>query len=94
MPHTKSAWKRLRQTEKRRQRNRTAVKGIKKQTREVADALQAGDAGKATTGLVAAARKLDKAAARGVIHPNKAARLKSRMAKKINTAKAGPAAKS
>ena len=93
MPHTKSAWKRLRQNEKRRQRNRTTIKGIKKQTREVADALQGGDAGKAAAGQAAAAKRLDKAAARGVIHANKAARLKSRMAKKINAAKAGPAAK-
>ena len=93
MPHTKSAWKRQRQNEKRRQRNRTAIKGIKKQTREVADSLHGGDTGKAATGLAAAAKKLDKAAARGVIHPNKAARLKSRMAKKINAARtAKPAA--
>ena len=94
MPHTRSAGKRLRQSEKRRQRNRASIKGIKKQTREVADAISGGDAAKATTSLVAAAKKLDKAAARGVIHKNKASRLKSRMAKKINAAKSKPAAKS
>lgn len=83
MPHTKSAAKRLRSSEKRRQRNRTAMKGVKKQTRAVADALDGGDATAVATAMGAAAKKLDKAAARGVIHKNKAARLKSRMAKKL-----------
>jgi small subunit ribosomal protein S20 len=91
MPHTKSAAKRLRSSEKRRQRNRTTIKGVKKQTRAFADALAANDATKAGTELVTAAKKLDKAAARGVIHKNKAARLKSKMARKLNAAKAAPA---
>lgn len=91
MPHTKSAAKRLRQNEKRRQRNRTTIKGVKRQTKAVADALTAGDATKAGTELVTATKKLDKAAARGVIHKNKAARLKSKLARKLNTAKAAAA---
>lgn len=90
MPHTKSASKRLRSSEKRRQRNRTAMKGVKKQTRAVADALTGGDAAAVSTAMVAASKKLDKAAARGVIHKNKAARLKSRMAKKLATLKTAP----
>jgi small subunit ribosomal protein S20 len=94
MPHTTSAAKRLRQTEKRRRRNRTWIKAVKKQTRTVAEALTGGDAAKAGPELVAAASKLDKAAAKGVIHKNKAARLKSKLARKLNTAKAKPAAKS
>ena len=88
MPHTKSAAKRLRQSEKRRQRNKTWVKQIKKQTRGVADALTGGDAAKVRTELTATAKKLDKAAAKGVIHKNKAARMKSRLAKRVNAAKA------
>ena len=84
MPHTKSAAKRLRQSEKRRKRNKTWVKQVKKQTRAVGDALKAGDAAKVGTELTAAAKKLDKAAAKGVIHKNKAARMKSRLAKKAN----------
>ena len=91
MPHTKSAAKRLRSSEKRRQQNRTAMKGIKKQTRAVADALGGANAAEAGTAFVQAAKKLDKAAARGVIHKNKAARLKSRMAKKLAALKAAPA---
>lgn len=91
MPHTKSAGKRLRQSEKRRARNKTTVKALKKQTRAVAEAVKAGDSAKLATEMVTAAKKLDKAAARGVIHKNKAARLKSRMAKKLATLKTAPA---
>jgi small subunit ribosomal protein S20 len=86
MPHTKSAAKRLRQNENRRRRNRNWIKLVKKQTRAVADALTA-DAAKAGKEFVTATQKLDKAAAKGVIHPNKAARLKSRLARKLNNAK-------
>ncbi|OWK43846.1 30S ribosomal protein S20 [Fimbriiglobus ruber] len=91
MPHTKSAWKRLRSSELRRRRNRTTVKGIKLQTREAAEALASGDATKATPAFQATVSKLDKAAARGVIHKNKAARLKSKLAKKLNNLKPKPA---
>ena len=91
MPHTKSAWKRLRQNEKRRARNKATVKGLKKQQRAVTDALTTSDPAKAATEIVTATKKLDKAAARGYIHKNKAARLKSRMAKKLAALKAAPA---
>jgi small subunit ribosomal protein S20 len=88
MPHTTSAEKRLRQTEKHRARNRASAKAIKLQVRAVHDALTGGDAGKAKTELVTAAKRLDKAAARGRIHKNKAARMKSRLAKRLNKAAA------
>jgi small subunit ribosomal protein S20 len=83
MPHTASAWKRLRKSEARRRRNRATIKGIKTETKAVAAAVVAGDPAKVGEAMKLAAAKLDKAAARGVIHKNKAARLKSRMAKKL-----------
>lgn len=83
MPHTASAEKRLRKSEKRRRANRTTIKGVKTETRAVATALAAGDKAKVVEAMKGAASKLDKAAARGVIHKNKAARLKSRMTKKL-----------
>lgn len=92
MPHTKSAWKRLRSSEKRRKRNRATVKGVKKEQKEFADALKGGDTAKVSEAMVDVQQKLDKAAARGVIHKNKAARLKSRMAKKVAALKNKPAA--
>jgi small subunit ribosomal protein S20 len=88
MPHKQSAWKRLRQNEKRRKLNRTWVKSVKKETREVTEAVAAGDVAKAVAELPSAMKRLDKAAAHGVIHKNKAARLKSRLAKRIGKAQA------
>lgn len=84
MPHTKSAWKRLRSSEKRRRNNRATAKGIKLQTRKATDALKGTDVAVARAEMVATVKKLDKAATRGVIHRNKAARLKSKMAKRLN----------
>ena len=92
MPHTKSAWKRLRSSETRRVRNRVTAKAIKLQTRKFTDALKAAEPALAATESLVTIKKLDKAAARGVIHPNKAARLKSKMALKLNILKANPEA--
>ncbi len=92
MPHTKSAWKRLRSSETRRVRNRVTMKALKLQTRKFADAIKTAEPETAVTEGVIAVKKLDKAAARGVIHKNKAARLKSKMAKKLNALAADPAA--
>jgi small subunit ribosomal protein S20 len=78
MPHTKSAKKSLRQDEKRRLRNRAAKKGIRTQIRTFTSAL-GGE--QAAAELKAAIRKLDKAAAKRVIHPNAAARKKSQLAR-------------
>jgi small subunit ribosomal protein S20 len=89
MPHTPSAAKRLRKTEKRRARNKLAAKKIKVARKAVAEALGKGDAAAAMTayqgndGQPGAQAVLDRMADKGYIHPNKAARLKSRMAKKL-----------
>ena len=83
MPHTKSAEKRLRQNEKRRKLNRTWIKTVKKEVRDVLDAAKANDAKTAAAELPSASKRLDQAAAKGVIHKNKANRLKSRLAKRV-----------
>jgi small subunit ribosomal protein S20 len=87
MPHTKSAWKRLRQTEKRRARNRRVTKVLKLKVRDVRATIAKGDVSTAETELKAAIQKLDQAAAKRYIHPNKAARLKSRLTKRFEAAK-------
>jgi small subunit ribosomal protein S20 len=89
MPHTRSAKKRLRQNEKRRLRNRAAKKQIKLQVRAFLEAVQAGDAAKTQAEYNSVAKRLDKAAAKRVIHPNTAARKKSKLALKM---RAKPAA--
>jgi small subunit ribosomal protein S20 len=83
MPHTKSAKKSLRQDQKRRDRNRAVKKGLKAEIKKFLTAVTAGNADAAKTEFVACVKKLDKAAARRVIHPNAAARKKSQLARKL-----------
>jgi small subunit ribosomal protein S20 len=92
MPHTASAWKRLRKTEKRRKQNRIAAKVVKVSRKAATAAIAAGDQAKVTTQLSATQAVLDRAADKGYIHKNKAARLKSRLVKKAKAAAAKPAA--
>jgi len=83
MPHTASAKKRLRQGEKRNLRNRSAKHAIKTQIRKVLVAVTANDVAAATREFQLAAKKLDKASARRILHPNAAARTKSRLATRL-----------
>jgi small subunit ribosomal protein S20 len=92
MPTTKSAKKRLRQSLERRGRNRAARSLLKGQVKKVRDAATSGDVEKAATELRVAAKRLDQAAAAGVLHRNAAARTKSRLSKAIKTAGGKPAA--
>jgi len=86
LPHTKSAKKRLRQNEKRRLRNRIyrsrARTFIKKTNRLIAE----GRLEEAQEMARQAIKALDKAAEKGIIHKNNAARRKSRLMKRLNAA--------
>jgi small subunit ribosomal protein S20 len=93
MPHNKSAKKRLRQNLERRAKNRSVKSSVKTQVRKVREAVAAGDVAKAETELRLAAKKLDRAGAKRVIHPNAAARTKSRLSHLIRNAKTATAAK-
>ncbi len=89
MPNIKAAEKWMRQTEKRTKRNldvKTRLKTIYKKATDANGADQ----------KTSVESQFDKAAQKGIIHPNKAARKKSRMAKaslKATTQAAAPAAK-
>jgi len=87
MPNTLSAKKRLRQDDVKRSRNRAIKSVIRKRIRSVQEAVAAGEIEKAESEFIIAAKKLDKAGARNVIHRNTAARKKSRMQKLILSAK-------
>jgi small subunit ribosomal protein S20 len=87
MPNTKSAAKRLRQTKIRQTHNRSIKSAVRTQMRKVRDALKVGETERAEAELALAAKKLDKAAGKRVIHPNTAARLKSRLSKRVKVAK-------
>jgi small subunit ribosomal protein S20 len=91
MPHTSSAKKHQRQSEKRRLANRATKKAIKTQIKRFLATASAAEGTKEAlqTEFNLAAKKLDKAAAKRVIHPNLAARKKAQLARQLN-AKAAP----
>ena len=86
MPNTKSAKKRLRQSLERRTKNRAVKSALRTQMRKVREAAEAGELERAQSELRRAFKKLDQAAAKGVIHPNSAARRKSRLNAAVKTA--------
>ncbi len=87
MPNTESSKKRLRQDAVRRDRNRAAKSVLRKQVRMVGESVAAGDIEKAEAQYRVAAKHLDRAGAKNLIHRNAAARKKSRMQKLISAAK-------
>ena len=89
MPHTKSAKKNLRKAEKRRLHNRAVKRTLKTHLKRFQAALD-GPADKLQAEYSLAAKKLDKAAARRIIHPNLAARKKSQMATMMRKKAAAP----
>ncbi|MCS6977875.1 MAG: 30S ribosomal protein S20 [Gemmatales bacterium] len=91
MPHTKSAAKRLRQSEKRRRHNRAILREIKELTKRVkALAKTRSDLEALEKETRLAIKKIDKAGARRVLHPNAAARRKSQLAQLLHQAKTAP----
>lgn len=91
MPNTPSAIKRLKQSEKRRMRNRIAKKVIKTYSKRALAAAAEGDTAKADADFRFAVSRIDKAGVRRILHPNTAARRKSRLTReyKAALAKAG-----
>ena len=81
MANIRSQIKRNRQTEVRRRRNRSTRSELRTRIKNAVDAAEAGDG---TNEATAAMQRLDKAAARRVIHRNTAARRKSRLQKRLN----------
>ena len=86
MPNSISAKKSDRQSLKRRARNRGQRSALRTSVKRVREAVADGETEQAAALLTAATRKLDQAAAKNLIHANKAARTKSRLAKLVNKA--------
>lgn len=84
MANIKSQIKRIRTNEKARLRNKAVKSELKTFVRRVREAVAGGDKEAASTALVAASKKLDKAVSKGVIHANQAANKKSALAKSVN----------
>jgi small subunit ribosomal protein S20 len=83
MPHTPSAKKALRQDAKRNARNKAAKKAIKVGIKKLQAAVKDGTAEQKAAEFKAVIKKLDKAAARKVIHKNAVARKVSQLAKLV-----------
>ena len=79
-----SALKQNRQSIKSRVRNRKNVSQVKTQVKKLRAAIAAGDADTARKLLSETVGEIDKAAKKGVVHDNAAARYKSRLSRKVN----------
>ncbi len=84
MPNHKSAEKRMRQNEKRRQINRSNRGRLRTQIKRLRAALAGGATGEIQTLLPETISTIDKAVRKGVLHPNAAARYKSRLTIRAN----------
>ena len=83
MANTKSAMKRIRQNEKRRQHNRVFRGRARTAVKNARLAIESGNVEEARTATMAAASALDKAAEKGIIHKNNASRRKGRLMKQL-----------
>ncbi|GAA5006853.1 30S ribosomal protein S20 [Pseudoluteimonas lycopersici] len=88
MANIKSAKKRAKQTVVRNARNVAQRSMLRTAVKKVVKALDANDAAGAETAFASAQPLLDRMAARGLIHRNKAARHKSRLTARIKALKA------
>ena len=79
MAHTVSARKRIRQNLRHRARNRWRLKAMRDAMKDFNDKLAHGSLEDAKAAFIAVQKVLDRTAAKGVIHPNQAARRKSRL---------------
>jgi len=88
LPVTKLVKKQVRVVERRRLRNRSIRSLVKTSITKAERLIFSGELESAQSAVVVAISSLDKAAEKGVIHPNNAARRKSRLMKKLNEAQA------
>lgn len=79
----KSAIKRIRQSEKRKLRNKASLSTMRTLIKKFHTAIEAKDSEGAKKSLVAVVPFVDKTAGKGVIHKNQASRIVSRLTKKL-----------
>ena len=88
MANHKSALKRIRSSERKRQRNRVFISRARTEIKQARTEIDGGNLETARAATLEAISILDKAANKGIIHPNNAARRKSRLMKKLATLEA------
>ena len=91
MAHHASALKQQRQGIKHRDRNRRNLSRLKTHIKGLRGAIAKGDAAAVKTALAGTVSEIDKAAKKGVIHDNAAARYKSRLTRRANAVTAARA---
>ncbi len=85
MAHHKSALKRIRQTEKRNERNRALRARLRTEIKKFQSFLEENkDPNQLKEACTGIQKTLDKAATKGIIHRKNAARKKSRLMKAVN----------
>jgi small subunit ribosomal protein S20 len=87
LANTKSAIKRIRSSERKRKTNQVHRSRARTYVRKARKLIAAGQLEEAEAMALEAVQALDKAAQKGVIHQNNAARRKSRLMKQLNQAK-------
>ena len=98
MPKGKTDTKRFERQEKRRVRNRAVRSAVKTYVSRAREVIAAGSGGGGGAGeepaletVKRAIQALDRAAKKGILHPNNVARRKSRLMKRVNAANAATA---
>lgn len=84
MAHSLSANKRIRQSAKRRLRNRLRKKTVRVEIKKAEELLAKKDVTAATAAVRDAQKVLDRMGGKRTLHPNTVARRKSRLARRLN----------
>ena len=85
MPNIKSAKKRMRSNAKKADVNTIVSSSMKTSVKKIEREIKAGNKDEASKQLKTTLQKIDKAVSSGLVHKNKAARLKSRLSKSTKT---------
>ncbi len=85
MPNIKSAKKRVRSNAKKQDVNTLVTSSMRTAIKNCEKSIKSGNKEEAATKLNIALQRIDKACTSGLVHQNKAARLKSRLTKAVNT---------
>lgn len=91
MPNHKSAKKRMRQSEKRRLRNRSVRSTVRTETKKMRQVIEGTDKAAIEQQLKTTSKVIDKAASKGVLKKETASRRISRLAKQAHAKLAPPA---
>jgi small subunit ribosomal protein S20 len=91
LANTKSAKKRIRQNEKRRNRNREIMSRTRTYIKIAGATIESGDFEASEQAVQRAISEIDRAAQKGVIHKNNAARRKSRLVARLSKMEKAPA---